>query len=171
MMYTCIDVLMYSILKWIWMCHFFAIFWRLAYVMISVALVHIRAALMPHWEVLRRAVHDVLGCTNVFRLCLNVYLCRCNQCVNSDYIQMYWCDDLENITNYCPQCLVLKWIILLNYTTKSGLTGDMWLANTILMKLIWCKVYRTNWNASMNESDQPHFRYFLDMHTQNWRHD
>ena len=84
-----------DVLMWIWMCHFFAIFWCLAYVMISVALVHIRAALMPHWEVLRYAVHnvhDVLGCTNVFRLCLNVYLCRCNQCVNtqtySDYIQM-----------------------------------------------------------------------------------
>ena len=139
----------YNDLMWNWMCHFFATFWRLAYVMISVALVHIRAALMPHWEVLRCAVHDVLGCTNVFRLCLNVYLCRCNHCVNtqtySDYIQMYWCDDLENITNYCSKCLALKWIRLLNYTSdkcKSGLTGDndMWLANTILMKLIWCKV-------------------------------
>ena len=143
----------YNVLMGIWMCHFFATFWRLAYVRISVAFVHIRAALMPHWEVLRCAVHnihDVLGYTNVFRLCLNVYLCRCNQCVNtqtySDYIQMYWCDDLENITNYCSQCLVLKWIRLLNYTSdkcKSGLTGDtdMWLANTILMKLIWCKTF------------------------------
>ena len=73
----------YNVLMGIWMCHFFATFWRLAYVMISVALVHIRAALMPHWEVLRSAlrnVQDVIACTNVFRLCLSVYLCRCNQC-------------------------------------------------------------------------------------------
>ena len=47
----------------------------------------------------------------------------------------------------------------------------MWLVNTILIKLIWCKVYRTNWNASMNECNQPHFKCFWNMYTQNWRHD